>query len=130
MSAFINKYNSDNEYYFDEGCFINEGLNDEVDSQVSIARARVEPGVSTEWHKLIDVTERYLIIAGTGLVEVQGVEPTEVAAGDVVYIPAECAQRITNTGSCDLLFYAICSPRFTRSCYIALENHNDQTDLR
>jgi len=43
-----------------------------------------------------------------------------VGAGDVVRIPANTPQRITNTGATDLIFYAICSPRFQAKCYQAL----------
>jgi oxalate decarboxylase/phosphoglucose isomerase-like protein (cupin superfamily) len=35
----------------------------------------------------------------------------------VVIIPAGCRQRITNTGPNDLIFLALCSPRFDAACY-------------
>lgn len=104
-----------------ERCHIIETANDSGDEAVSIARARVEPGVTTAWHKLDGVVERYLIVSGTGCVEVGDLEPAYVSAGDVVRIPPDTPQRITNTGKDDLLFYAICSPRFIQACYIALE---------
>ena len=37
--------------------------------------------------------------------------------GDVVLIPPSCPQRITNTGSGDLIFLAICTPRFKQDAY-------------
>ena len=40
----IKSYKPDQEYYFKEGCFINELSNAPEDPEVSIARARVEPG--------------------------------------------------------------------------------------
>jgi mannose-6-phosphate isomerase-like protein (cupin superfamily) len=58
------------EYWFHEGCHIMEIANHPNDPQVSIARARVEPGQQTIWHRLKGVTERYLVIAGSGIVEV------------------------------------------------------------
>jgi mannose-6-phosphate isomerase-like protein (cupin superfamily) len=102
-----------------ERCFIAEIWNDESDPEVSVARARVAPGVTTELHSL-DVDERYVIAAGHGVVEVgdlqQAVEP-----GDVVVIPAGAPQRITNDGDEDLVFYCVCSPRFRQHGYRALE---------
>jgi len=37
--------------------------------------------------------------------------------GDVVVIPSLCPQRITNIGNEDLVFLAICTPRFTQKIY-------------
>ncbi|MEM1262161.1 MAG: cupin domain-containing protein [Pseudomonadota bacterium] len=109
------------EYETEERCAIVEVANDVGDADVSIARARVRPGVTTAWHKLDGIDERYLIVAGTGRVEVGDSIVEDVRPGDVVRISADERQRITNTGSNDLLFYAICSPRFDAACYIALE---------
>lgn len=108
------------EYFFEEGCFILELLNTADDPAVSIARARVPPGVTTRWHRLRGIVERYVILSGTGRVEVGEQAPREVAAGDVVSIPAMCRQRIANSGADDLVFLAICTPRFTRDAYEAL----------
>lgn len=109
------------EYAFIEGCGILECWNDPADPQASIARARVAPEVTTRWHALVNVVERYLILSGSGQVEI-GQNPVQaVAAGDVVIIPAGVRQRIRNNGTDDLLFYAICTPRFTPGCYAALE---------
>ena len=44
--------------------------------------------------------------------------PRSVAAGDVVVIPPDTRQRITNSSSVDLVFLAICSPRFTEAAYV------------
>lgn len=104
------------EYFTPEGCHILESWNDASDDAVSIARARVEPGVTTQLHRLRGVVERYLIIEGEGRAAVGGVE-TEVRPGDVVVIPAGESQQIANTGARDLVFYCICSPRFTQDCY-------------
>ena len=79
-----------------ERCFIAEIWNDESDAAVSVARARVAPGVTTELHSL-DVDERYVIAAGRGVVEV-GDLTRAVEPGDVVVIPAGVPQRITNEG--------------------------------
>ena len=46
-----------------------------------------------------------------------GSEPTMVSTGDVIVIPAGASQKITNTGKTDLVFYCVCTPRFTEACY-------------
>ena len=55
------------EYYFEEGCFITELHNSPDDPAVSVARARVEPGRTTRWHCLATIRERYVMIEGCGL---------------------------------------------------------------
>ena len=109
------------EYETPERCHITEVANDSGDPQVSIARARVEPGVTTAWHALDGTAERYIIVSGRGRAEVDGLAPTEVEAGDVVRIPPGARQRIANTGDADLVFYAVCSPRYRDRDYRALE---------
>lgn len=106
-----------NEFYISEGCHIIELSNSKDDSEVSIARARVESGVTTRWHRLMGTVERYVIIEGQGLVELGSTVSESVSAGDVVIIPEQCSQRITNTGIGDLIFLAICSPRFETENY-------------
>jgi len=120
MQPFVRKSVESEEYYFVEGCFITELSNSEADPDVSIARARVEPGVTTRWHRLAGTTERYVILGGRGCVEIEGLTPREVGRGDVVVIPPLAAQRIHNTGADDLVFLAICSPRFVANCYQGL----------
>ena len=103
-----------------ERCLILESWNDESDASVSVARARVAPGVTTELHSL-EVDERLVIVAGRGRVEVGELEPAAVAPGDVVVIPTGTAQRVTNDGDSDLVFYCVCTPRFRPDAYRALE---------
>lgn len=104
------------EYWFREGCHIAEWSNSPADEEVSIARARVEPGQTTRWHRLAGITERYVILEGRGRAEV-GDERIDATPGDVVIIPAGQAQRITNTSARDLVFLAICTPRFRAENY-------------
>lgn len=117
MNPVIKKSSDSDEYYFVEGCFITELSNSDDDPGLSIARARVEPGVTTRWHRLSGITERYVILQGTGRVEVGGSAPREVTVGDVVIIPPLAPQRIGNTGDIDLVFLAVCSPRFREDAY-------------
>lgn len=120
MQHRILKYRAAREYFFREGCFINELSNRPDDAALSIARCRLEAGEGTRLHKLRDTVERYLILQGVGWVEVGEEAPRQVCAGDVVIIPAECPQRISNTGDEALLFLALCTPRFTSECYVDL----------
>ena len=106
------------EYFFEsEGCYITELSNSEVDPDLSIAQARVKPGVTTSWHQLKNTTERYCILSGVGIVEVGDAAQREVCSGDVVLIPPMQRQRITNIGKVDLIFLAICTPRFAEHNY-------------
>ncbi len=121
MNPFIKKQNIESEYFTNELCHIIEVSNSPDDPELSIARARVEPGVTTHWHQLRDTIERYVIQSGCGRVEIADLEPTHVGPGDVVFIPAMCRQRITNTGDNDLVFLAICTPRFRQENYQTLD---------
>ena len=109
------------EVYTPERCYIIELANTADDPDASIALARVVPGMTTRWHRLAGTIERYVIIEGRGRVEVGDLPPREVAAGDVVIIPALCRQRITNIGKQDLTFLAICTPRFQQKNYEDVE---------
>ena len=125
MKEIINLQNLNDEYYTPEKCYITELSNTDDDPDASIARARVEPGVTTHWHRLKGIIERYCIISGKGLMEVGHLPPQEVSAGDTILIPAMCRQRITNIGSEDLIFLAICTPRFTDDVYEDIEHITD-----
>ena len=122
MKAAIVNPDIDSEFYTSEKCHVVELSNTEDDPDVSIARIRVEPGVTTQWHCLKTPYERYYMLEGRGRVEVGELPPQDVVPGDVVLIPPMCRQRITNTGSEDLLLLAICSPRFVVDDYLALEH--------
>lgn len=121
MNPEIKKLSSKPEYYTEERCYITEVANDSGDDQLSVALARIKPGTTTTWHKLLNTHERYLIISGRGHVELGNHDPVEVQSGDVVRIPAGTPQRISNISTEDLLFYAVCTPRFSEGCYIQLE---------
>jgi mannose-6-phosphate isomerase-like protein (cupin superfamily) len=124
MKETIRKQNLQKEFYTSEKCYITELSNTPDDPDVSIVRARVEPGVTTRWHRLKGIFERYVIISGRGLVEIGELPPQEVTTGDIVLIPPMCRQHITNIGAEDLIFLAICTPRFSPDVY---EDINDIT---
>ena len=100
------------EYFFEEGCDILELLNDPDHPEASIARARVPTGTTTRWHHLEGIAEHYVVTEGLGRVEVGNAPPREVRPGDVVRIPPGVRQRIASIGPGDLVFLAVCVPRF------------------
>jgi mannose-6-phosphate isomerase-like protein (cupin superfamily) len=116
MKQKIVKAQTPHEYLTPERCYIAENHSD---TAVSIARATVKPGVTTKAHHLIKgVQEIYIITSGSGKVTIGNLEPAEVGVGDVVVIPPLISQKVTNTGKTDLVFYCVCTPRFTESCYV------------
>ena len=119
QQAILSAKTSD-EFFTEERCFVLELSNSTADESASVARIRVEPGVTTQLHRLDGVEERYVILEGEGRMEVGDLEPTMVTAGDVVLVPAGVPQRITNTGAKDLLILCVCTPRFVPECYEAL----------
>lgn len=122
MKEAIKKQNLNTEFYISEKCYITELSNTSDDPDTSIARARVVAGVTTHWHRLNNITERYYIISGEGKVEIGESLVQNVSTGDVIIIPPMCRQRISNIGSEDLIFLAICTPRFSNDCYENLED--------
>lgn len=117
MQAKVIKPSPDQEYFTSERCFILELSNSAADETLSIARVRVEPAVTTAWHSIDGTDERYVILEGSGEVELEGQPPQRVGVGDVVLIPGDMQQRITNTGDADLVFLAVCTPRFRPEHY-------------
>jgi mannose-6-phosphate isomerase-like protein (cupin superfamily) len=107
-------------FYTEERCEIVEYLNTPLCADASVAECRVAPGVTTQLHQLT-VAERYVVQQGQGLMELNGEVGFHVQAGDCVLIPAECPQRIKNTGVEPLVFLCVCTPRFLPHHYYALE---------
>ena len=121
MRPEISRRDEAREYFMREGCHILELANSPDDPDVSIARARVMPGVTPRWHRLHGIAERYVILSGHGRVEVGDLPPADVGPGAVVRIPPLCRQRISNVGDDELIFLAICSPRFRDAAYEDLD---------
>jgi len=108
------------EYYFKEGCFIEEWHNSSDYEDMSIARVRVEAKTETRLHVLDETTERYVILTGQGLVTVDN-KSWVVKEGDVVVIESGQSQKIKNEQESDLIFLAICVPRFQEKNYRDIE---------
>jgi len=113
------------EFYFEEGCYITELWNENTDKAVSIAKARLTPGQTTLKHALTNTVERYVILEGEGEVYLDQ-SAQAVKQDDVVYIAASHSQYIRNTGEQDLVFLAICTPRFEQKNYQDLSLSENQ----
>lgn len=106
------------EFFTNERCHILELLNNHASGEpFSIARCRVEPGVTTTWHRLNGIQEFYYILEGYGFMEIGDDPGFEVQKNDIVQIGVSEAQRIKNIGEEDLIFLAICNPPFTDENY-------------
>ena len=121
IKGFILKADSSSEFYLEERCFITEILNSDQHPDVSISKARVEPGVTTVLHRLKNTDEKYYLLSGKGRMEIDG-EVSDVNTGDLVMIPANAHQRITNIGTDDLIFLCVCTPRFEMKNYEIMGN--------
>ena len=95
--------------------------NDPADPDLSIACIRVVPGAETRLRRFENIQERYVVLEGQGRIELVGPNRaftegdhtlSALEPGDVVVIPAGYSRRITNIGPVDLVFLAICTPRF------------------
>lgn len=104
-----------------ERCHITELLNAGATPGISVARCRVEPGVTTELHSLTGTAEIYVMIEGRGEMDLGGGDWRTVLPMDCVEIAAGAPQRIRNTASGDLVFLALCRPRFRPESYEPLE---------
>ena len=119
-SPFFIPRNDAAEFWTEERCYITELHNSDQSPDASLALARVEPGVTTQLHRLDGVCERYILREGQGTLEVNGVRQV-LKTGDQAVIPAGASQRIKNTGEGDLEFYCLCVPRFFPASYVNLE---------
>lgn len=107
------------EYYTDERCYIIEIINTPENPDFSIARARVNPGVTTAPHALQGTEEIYQITEGEGVAIIDGIE-YDMVKGDCIVIPPDVSQQIRNVGDGDLIFMCTCFPRFEVKNYVSL----------
>lgn len=117
----VHKYQPEKGFDTPERCRIVELLTVKHDKACSLALATVKPGVTTQLHSLKGTAERYFLLQGEGLVEVGDKEPVAVGEKDVVVIPADMSQRITNIGTSELVFLCVCTPPFEEESYVKLE---------
>lgn len=77
----------------------------------SLAHAIVPAGEATLPHVLDQSVELYYILEGEGEMHI-GNEQEFVRAGQIVYIPPKARQYIRNSGTGDLVFLCIVSPKW------------------
>lgn len=104
------------EFATGERCHITELVNHPSLPAFSLARARVEPGVTTQLHALA-VREVYVVLSGHGEMAGGTGQRFTIGPGDAVDIPAGSPQQVTNTGGEDLVFLCLCHPRFEPAGY-------------
>ena len=120
--TFFSETDEHSEFHTEERCHIIELMNIPSDRSQSVARARVEPGITSAWHQLKDTSECYYILSGEGLAEIgEDAEQQKMTANSIIKIPANTPQRITNTGDKDLVFLCLCVPAFSAENYLSME---------
>jgi len=121
MQILHNSTDETKEFYTEERCHILELQNLSDDRTQSIARARIEVGVTTAWHRLKETVESFYILSGTGVIEIGEEKSFKIKSGDCIRIPPHTAQRIHNDGTEDLMFLCFCTPAFSDESYESLE---------
>jgi mannose-6-phosphate isomerase-like protein (cupin superfamily) len=86
----------------------------------SVAHITLPPGKSSLLHYHPEAEESYYILSGQAQVLV-GEEEVVVVAGKAVLIPAPQSHKITNIGSDDLVFLAVCVPAWEPDNSVFLE---------
>ena len=104
------------EFYTDEKCHIIEMMNTPKIENVSVSRARVEPGVTTQNHAL-HFDEVYYVLSGKGEMQINNAEVKLLGSGDLAFIKRGSSQKITNVSDTDLVFLCVCTPRFRLDGY-------------
>ena len=92
-----------------DGSEIREYLHTEAQS---LAEATLQPGQSTQRHYHARSEEIYLVVEGTGRMELEG-EERDVNAGDAILIPPGAWHEITATGDAPLRILCCCSPPYS-----------------
>jgi mannose-6-phosphate isomerase-like protein (cupin superfamily) len=87
--------------------------NDSLDIGYSLAEARIEPGQSSLIHSLKS-SELYYVLDGEGIIYID-TESRSIKKGDLVMVPADSTQSVTNNGKNDLIFLCIVEPFWTAS---------------
>jgi mannose-6-phosphate isomerase-like protein (cupin superfamily) len=87
----------------------------------SVAYIVLPPGKSSLLHYHPEAEESYYILSGWARVLI-GEEEVVMAAGTAVLIPAPQPHKITNIGSEDLTFLAICVPAWEPDNSVFLED--------
>ena len=77
----------------------------------SLAEATLEPGQATQRHYHAVTEEIYVVVKGSGALEVDG-ETQTVRPGDAVLIPPGAWHELENTGTSELRILCCCVPPY------------------
>ncbi len=91
----------------------------EINKDYSLAYGEIKGKESNKQHTMI-MKELYYIIEGKGIITVNSFEH-EIAKGDVIVIPENAVQKITNTGRRKLKFLMIVNPPYDSKKEVMLE---------
>ena len=83
--------------------------NDELELNFSLAHASLKKGESSVPHCLLNQTEVYYVLNGSGKIKIEE-EYQNINKGDVVLVPAGAKQHVDNQGDEPLEFLCIVSP--------------------
>ncbi len=86
----------------------------------SLAEARIAPGLTTPPHYHPKTEEIYYIVAGSGLMTIDG-EQQLVGPADAISIPPGATHQIHNSGDDELVLLCCCCPGYEDSDTILLE---------
>jgi mannose-6-phosphate isomerase-like protein (cupin superfamily) len=92
--------------------------------QHSVAHIVLPPGKSSLLHYHPEAEESYYILSGQARVLI-GEEEVVLTAGTAVLIPSPQPHKITNIGSEDLAFLAICVPAWAPDNSVFLEDRDN-----
>ncbi|HEX6788015.1 MAG TPA: cupin domain-containing protein [Gaiellaceae bacterium] len=81
-------------------------------AEQSLAEATLEPDQATERHYHRATEEIYVVLKGSGRMEVDG-DTRTVRRGDAVLIPAGAWHTLENNGSSELRILCCCSPPYS-----------------
>lgn len=85
----------------------------------SLAEARIRPGEQTALHRHIRSEELYHVMAGEGVMTLDG-EQFTIRPGDSIAISPGTSHRVRNTGSETLVILCCCSPPYTHDDTVLL----------
>ncbi|MGH3033203.1 MAG: cupin domain-containing protein [Gaiellaceae bacterium] len=77
----------------------------------SLAEATLAPGEATDRHYHARTEEIYVVLAGSGEMEVEG-ERRAVGSGDAILIPAGARHQIRAAAAAELRFLCCCAPPY------------------
>jgi mannose-6-phosphate isomerase-like protein (cupin superfamily) len=81
-------------------------------AEQSLAEATLEPDQATERHYHRSTEEIYVVLKGSGRMEVDG-DTRTVRRGDAVLIPPGAWHTLENNGSSELRILCCCSPPYS-----------------